>query len=258
MPNQAILETLMARASTRAYTDQMPSEETIATIVRAGQQAPFAMQLCSVILEREGKHPWGAPLAFLICVDLHRMRRIARKRGWEIVANDLYLLLFGLQDAAYMAQNMVIAAEALDLGSCFIGSPPLQAARLAEKHKLPEKVFPMVRLVVGYPAESKRPRPRYPLSVTLFEGAYPQLTDEQIDEAMDVMDAGFLAEDYYRALGAKLDVPEGRPDPFTYQDYSWTEHISRKLQWSPRPDELLRNLRACGFEIGPAAGSASE
>jgi nitroreductase len=32
------------------------------------------------------------------------------------------MLVFGIQDAAYMAENMVIAAESLGLSSCFLGS----------------------------------------------------------------------------------------------------------------------------------------
>jgi hypothetical protein len=36
----------------------------------------------------------------------------------------------------------------------------------------------------------------------------------------------------------------------TYDDYSWTEHISRKTgQWEPSPDRLLEQFAACGFII---------
>ena len=69
MISNPVIDTLMRRASVRAYTDQMPSQERIETIVRAGQQAPFAMQLCSTILTRTGKIPWDAPLNFIICAD---------------------------------------------------------------------------------------------------------------------------------------------------------------------------------------------
>ena len=111
MISNPIIDTLMARASLRAYKQETPSDEVIETIVRAGQQAPFAMQFCSVILERGGKYSWGAPINFIICVDVHKFELIAKRRGWEILMNDITLLLFGIQDAAYLAQNMVIAAE---------------------------------------------------------------------------------------------------------------------------------------------------
>jgi nitroreductase len=244
---------MMARASTRAYTDVVPSPETIDTIVRAGQQAPFAMQMCSIILTRGADLPWKAPLGFLICVDAYRIERIVELRGWETRTCDLGLFIFAVQDAAYMAQNMVIAAEALGLGSCYIGSPPFMAARLAEKHRLPPKVFPLVQLVMGYPAERPPARPRYPLWFACFEDVYPRLSEAEIREAMRVMDEGYLAQDYYKRDQLKLPVPKGRKDPYTFADYSWTEHMARKLQWNPLPDELLENLRRCGFDLTGAA-----
>ena len=68
------IETLMNHRSIRQYTDEIPSNEMIEAIVKAGQQAAFAGQLGSLILSREKtKHPFGAPLYFLVCVDIHRM-----------------------------------------------------------------------------------------------------------------------------------------------------------------------------------------
>ncbi len=71
MLSNPVIDTLMRRASVRKYTDQVPSDEVIETIMRAGQQAPFAMQMCSVVLEREGSIAWDAPLNFVICADAH-------------------------------------------------------------------------------------------------------------------------------------------------------------------------------------------
>jgi len=243
------LDLLMNRASVRAYTDRVPDDETVSTIVRAGQQAPFAHQCCSVILQREGPFTWGAPLRLLVCADAHRIGLVAARRGWERRTNDLQLLLFAVQDAAYLAQNMVIAAESLGLGSCYIGSPVVTAAALRERCALPPKVLPLVGLVLGYPAERPAPRPRYPLAFTLFEERYPELDEDAVTEAMRVMDEGFLAESYYRRLNAMVPLPEGREETFTFDDYSWTEHISRKLQWNPDPADLLAGLRACGFDV---------
>src|SRR5512136_781657 len=104
-----VIQAMMNRKSIRKYTEQMPSEEVIETVVRAGQQAPFASQLCSLLLTRK-KAPFGAPLWFTICVDMHRMELIMAKRGWKVVANNLSMLAFGIQDAALVAENMVMAA----------------------------------------------------------------------------------------------------------------------------------------------------
>ncbi|MEM2336270.1 MAG: nitroreductase family protein [Candidatus Bathyarchaeia archaeon] len=109
------------------------------------------------------------------------------------MTNDLALLFFGIQDAALMAENMVIAARSLGLGSCFLGGAVFQAEKIAEEYHLPKRVFPLVQLVMGYPAEDPPPRPRYPIEFTLFEGKYPELTDEMVSEAMRIMDEGYLA-----------------------------------------------------------------
>ena len=251
MLTNPVIETMLNRRSVRKYTDQAPTDEVIETVVRAGQQAPFASQLCSLQLTRK-KAPFGAPLWFTICVDMHRMELIMAKRGWDVVANDLSMLLFGIQDAALMAENMVIAAESLGMGSCFLGNTPYRAERIQKQYKLPKRVFPLVELVMGYPAEVFPPRPRYPVEFTLFEDRYPDMTDEMIQNAMQIMDEGYLAQGYYRKQKAKIKLEVDREETFSYDDYSWTEHISRKWgQWLSDPKELLDQLERCGFTVKP-------
>ncbi len=162
-----VIQTLLAHRSVRKFTDQKPTDETLHTIVRAGQQAPFASQLYSVLLTRK-KAPYNAPLWFTICVDLYKLERFMTLRGWKIVSNDLSMLFFGLQDAALMAENMVIAGESLGLGSCFLGNTPYQAERIQKKYKLPLRVFPLVELIMGYtgggiPAAAALPAGIHPL-----------------------------------------------------------------------------------------------
>jgi hypothetical protein len=130
---------------------------------------------------------------------------------------------------------------------------PYRAGRIRKQYKLPKRVFPLVELVMGYPAEEYPPRPRYPLEFTLFEDSYPELTDDNIQDAMRVMDEGYLEQDYYRKQKAKIKLEVDREETFTYSDYSWTEHISRKWgQWLSDPKELLGQLEECGFSIDSA------
>lgn len=249
MLTNSVIETLLNRKSVRKYSDQKPNDEVIATVVRAGQQAPFAAQLCSLLLTRK-KAPYGAPLWFTICVDLHRMELIMAKRGWTMVSNDLSMLLFGIQDAALMAENMVIAAESLGMGSCFLGNTPYRAAHIQEQYKLPKRVFPLVELVMGYPAEEFPTRPRYPVAFTLFEDRYPEMTDDMVEDAMRLMDDGYLAQGYYRKQKARIKLEGDRKETFTYDNYSWTEHISRKWgQWLSDPQVLVDQMEKCGFTI---------
>jgi len=251
MKSNPILHIMLDHKSIRKYAVEVPSDEVIRTIVRAGQQAPFASQCYSVLLSKGPKHnPYKAPLLFTICVDSHKFELIMARRNWKLVTNDLSLLLFGIQDAALMAENMVIAGRSLGLGSCFLGHAPYIAEKIAEKYELPRRVFPLVQLVMGYPAEDPPPRPRYPMEFTLFEDKYPKLDQETVLKAMQQMDEGYLAQDYYRKLGAKISLEGDREETFTYDNYSWTEHICRKWgQWHPDPKALLEQFEKRGFHI---------
>ena len=252
MITNPIIEAMLNRKSIRKYKDESPSDEVIETIIRAGQQAPFAAQLCSVLLKRnKEKLPYGAPLLFTICVDIHKMETIMARRNWKYITNDYFSLLLGIQDAVLMAENMVIAAESLGLGSCFLGNIPNRADWVVKEYNLPKRVFPIVELIMGYPDEDPPTRPRYPMEYVLFEDRYPEFSEETVTEAMRVMDEGYRAQGYYRDSNLKLELEDDREETFTFDNYSWTEHISRKWgQWLPSPDKLIEQFRKCGFKIG--------
>jgi hypothetical protein len=64
------------------------------------------------------------------------------------------------------------------------------------------------------------------------------------------MDDGYLAQDYYRSAGVMIPVQGDRQETFTFDDYSWTEHISRKAgQWHASAHEILSQMAQCGFKI---------
>jgi nitroreductase len=250
MLNNPVIEAMLRRKSIRSYTDEVPSDEVLETIVRAGQQAPFASQLGSLLFTRDQENnPFKAPLYFIVCVDAHKWERIMARRGWEMIAEDLLLLLLGMQDAALMAENMVIAAESLGLGSCFLGAVPYHAEEIIEKFKLPPRVFPMVGLVMGYPADDPPPRPRYPLEFVIFEDQYPEFDEELVQRSMDIMDEGYRAQDYYRNLKAMIPLKGERQETFSYETYGWTEHICRKWGQNLFPRDLLARFERCGFDI---------
>jgi len=252
MKNNLVIQTMLEHKSIRRYEEDVPSDEVIETIVRAGQQAPFASQAYSVLLSRDIKrNPFKAPLLFTICVDYHKFELIMAKRDWKPLTNDLTLIFFGIQDATLMAENMVVAGRSLGLGSCFLGSAMFRAGKIAEEYHLPKRVFPLVQLAMGYPAENPSPRPRYPMEFTLFEDKYPELDDRKVTKAMKTMDEGYLKQGYYRKQNAKIQLEaKERKDAFTYDNYSWTEHICRKWgQWYPEPKELLKQLEKRGFKL---------
>lgn len=255
MTINSVVDGLRARKSVRKYKPDPVPDQTLETILRAGQQAPFASQLYSVLRYKRKRAPFGAPVWLAVCADCHKLELFMKERGWEVRTNDLSLLLFAVQDASYAAQNIVTAAESLGLGSCFLGAVSMEPGRIravARDFKLPPRVLPVVELVLGYPDEDRPPRPRYPLDFAYFVGTYPELGPDRVRAAMRVMDEGYLAQDYYARMKAKLPLEDGRPETFTYKDYSWTEHISRKWgQWATDPSGMLEALAERGFHLGP-------
>lgn len=251
MLHNPVIDTLLQRKSIRHFTDVQPSDEILETVVRAGQQAPFAYQLCSLLLSRHAEdNPFNAPWYFIVCVDAHRFEQIMARRGWQMGSNDLSLMLIGIQDAALMAENLVTAAESLGLGSCFLGGVPYYARQIIQDFGLPTRVFPLVGLAMGYPTTNPPVRPRFPLQFTLFEDRYPDLTEEMIQQAMKVMDEGYLSQNYYRKANYIIPLEDGRPEQFDFNNYSWTEHISRKLgQWQKSPKLILQAFEQCDFHI---------
>ena len=251
MKSNPVIKAMLEHKSIRKYKARIPSAELVRTVVRVGQQAPFASQFYSVLLSRNRvRHPYRAPLLFTICVDVHKFELIMARRRWKLVSNDLTLLLFGIEDALLMTENMILAGESLGLGSCLLGFSMYNAERIAAEYRLPDKVFPIVQLVMGYPDEDPPPRPRYPLDFTLFEGRYPDLGDAEVLSAMKEMDDGYLRQDYYRGMRAKIPLEEGR-ETYGYDSYSWTEHICRKWgQWHPDAAEILLQLEKRGFDVG--------
>ena len=239
---------MLKHRSIRSYTDQTPTTEQIDMILKAGQQAAFAGQLGSVIISKDKKkNPFGAPLYFVICVDINRMEKVMQKRGWEMKSCDSSMLLFGMQDASYLAQNLVLAAESLGLGTCYLGFVPFQTDANLKRFNLPPRVFPMVGISVGYPKENPPVLPRYPQGFACFEEKYPDFTDEQISIAMDKMDEGYLAQNYYND-GKLMIKLENKAETYDAKTYSWTEHISRKWgQWLDDENEMKDMMKEYGF-----------
>jgi nitroreductase len=251
MQTNPTIDFMLNRKSIRKYKSEPPSDDILEAIVRAGQQAPFAYQTCSLIFCRESKkHPYKAPWMFTLCVDSLKFEKIMAKRGWKMTMNNLAYLLLALQDAAYVAENMVIAADSLGLGSCFIGAAPFEAEKIAEEYDLPKRVFPLVQLVMGYPDENPPPRPRFPLDYFLFEGKYPEFSEDQINTAIKVMDEGYKSQDYYKAINFMIPLDGVKEEKYDFETYSWTEHISRKLGlWLADPNSILEQMKKRGFEI---------
>lgn len=90
-----------------------------------------------------------------------------------------------MSDACIAAQNAVIAAESLGLGSCYIGDILENCELHREMLNLPECVVPACMLVFGYPTEAQKARrkpARFEEKYIVHENGYRDLTDAELRE----------------------------------------------------------------------------
>lgn len=242
MIQNEVINVLMSRRSIRRYQDRPVTEEQVYTIVRAGQRAPAAGEFCSVVWirseekrkELESLLPSfpickKVPIALVICVDFNKIEKVVQLGGRQIRHDKLLLFRGAIIDAALVAENMVIAAESLGLGSVFQGGVARVMDDLAPLLKLPAGVFPVVGLCIGYPAEDPPLRVRVPFEYFVFEDEYRELDEEDIDKLVEHMDRGRLKERYHAKYG---QIPTQDDLSMIKQRYGWAEHYSRK--WGTR------------------------
>ncbi|MFW9832310.1 MAG: nitroreductase family protein [Candidatus Thorarchaeota archaeon] len=258
--SQNLFEIIQNRRSLRQFLDKPISDETLKQILTAGFRAPFAAQLCSVIytcdskkikqLSRIGVYPTTQVLMFFL-IDLYRLEKIMNQRGHVYNFDDAFALWLGLQDVSLVVENLILAAEAINLGSVLLGAVPHFADQIAEIFKIPNRAFPVVGLCLGYPDphEHTEIRPRYPLTFSVYKDKYRDSTNAELLSAMNVMDQGYLAQNYYRERNAKIPLKTGA-DKIDYDTYSWCEHISRKfIHGGYSKTRLLEILRKHGFKF---------
>ena len=122
-----VLEAIHTRRSVRKYLDKPVEWDKIGTILDAGRMAPTAGNLqpyrfivvndpgkIKLIAEACSQQYWieGAPVLILIVIWLKKVKEFYGERGVDVYA---------VQDAAVAAQNMMLAAHSLGIGSCQIG-----------------------------------------------------------------------------------------------------------------------------------------
>lgn len=187
-----VIRLLRSHRSIRKFTDQPVSDTLINEIVLCGQAAATSsnIQATTVIRVRDsGKRDKLAELAggqryvasagaFLVfCADLHRPQLACEMQGGHFSEGMTEHFLIASVDVALMAQNCVIAAESVGLGICYIGGIRNNPQAISELLELPDQVYPLFGLCLGYPDQNPDVKPRLPLSVILKEERYDETDD---------------------------------------------------------------------------------
>lgn len=153
------LETIMTRKSVRNFTDRAITDEEMETILKAGMSGPSCVnardwsfvvtrdsELLKKMADANGRPAdplRGAALGILVLGDLERAFK---------PAPDYWII-----DGSIAAQNMILAAHAMGIGSVWLGTYP-QMERVEAQRKLfglPDTVIPHSIIAFGYPDSSK-------------------------------------------------------------------------------------------------------
>lgn len=184
--------------------------------------------------------PWikDAPVFLVFCGNNRRIRQIGEWRGKTFANDHLDHFMNAAVDAGIVMTTFIRAAEAVGLGACPISAVrnhPHEVSRLLE---LPEWVFPVAGLCVGYPAAAGRISARLPLDVTVHVDRYDETN---LKEKIDAYDR---RRDTLQPYRKQRHAPRYGAAEF----YGWSEDKARQYAVPERAD-FGAFIRAKGFSL---------
>lgn len=105
-------------------------------------------------------------------VDMYRNSKLAKENGVENVGDNVDCFIQGFKDALIAAQNMVIAAESLGIGTVYFGSISNDVQKISDILNLPTLTYPIVAVGLGYEDQNPGLKPRLPKNIQVFEDEY--------------------------------------------------------------------------------------
>jgi len=194
-PNET-LRLLHQRGSCRHFKDEEIPEDVLDLLLGAAVNAPSGGNLQSFNMVKieeperreklmkicgNQKFIGEAPLNLVICLDQRRSMRWAELDCAPFTAlNQIRSFLMGVQLTGIVGQAVCVAADALGLGSCYVGTALARAGEISEFLELPRGVFPGVLISIGYPAEKLTMRRKHRLSTLLHDERHRDLPDDEL------------------------------------------------------------------------------
>lgn len=161
-----ILEAIKTRRSCRSFKSEQIKDEELTAVLEAGTYAPTSR---------------GMQSPYIVAVQNEALRRVLGEMNARIMGTNsnpyydaqTYILVFApekannpVQDASLVLENMMLAAHALGLGSCWIHREREMFAseegqKLMDEWGLPVGLMGVGALAIGYPADMPgQPKPR--------------------------------------------------------------------------------------------------
>jgi nitroreductase len=185
-----LMEAIYQRRAVRSYTDQAVEKSTVMELLQAARLAPSAAnqqpwafavirgrQRLDEYSERAKQHM----LATLPqSIALHRRSDQLTNAGYNVFHHAGTLIVIYAKPAQYepnedcclAAQNLLLAAHGMGLGSCPIGfvRPWLNLDEIKNEFGIPLNYTAVMPVVIGWPAGKTEPTPRIELEVIFWDG----------------------------------------------------------------------------------------
>ncbi|MNN06727.1 FMN reductase [NAD(P)H] [compost metagenome] len=218
-----VINVISNRMSLRKYEEKKISKEHLDIIIESAMRAPTAgnmMMYSVIIVEDEEKkkkisktcddQPFiaKAPTVLLFLADMQRwydyfdysnVKDYCERNNKKYAGPGEGDFVLAIEDTMIAAQNAVIAAESLGIGSCYIGDIIENYEIHKEMFNLPKWVVPVGMLCMGYyPGNYNRIiQPRFDRKYIVFNEEYNRLKDE--DFADMFKDKKVAKENIYKA-----------------------------------------------------------
>lgn len=184
------------RRSVRKYAARPVEEGLLRSLLEEAErtQTMGNLQLYSVVVTRSDEmkrrlapchfnQPMvtGAPVVLTFCADYHRTSEWCRCRQADPGYDNFLSFLNAATDALLYCQTFCTLAEAAGLGLCFLGTTVYRPQDIIDTLRLPQLVFPVATITLGWPDEAPAQTDRLPLSAILHEETYQPVTPQTVD-----------------------------------------------------------------------------
>ncbi|WP_432470471.1 oxygen-insensitive NADPH nitroreductase [Amphritea sp. HPY] len=240
-----IIDLIKEHRSIRKFTEQEIPDNTVSELILAGQSAATSsfIQACTVIQVKDTRnreliaamagnqsYVSSAPVFLVFCADFHRLSLCSKKHKQDMLSGFTEQLITATVDTSLFAQNTVIAAESLGLGSVYIGGIRNDPHAVSKLLELPENVYPVFGLCLGYPDQNPEIKPRLPLELIFKQEKYSSVKDNQL-----INDYDEVTLKYYKTRNENNKI-----EP-------WSKQMSAMLSKESRP-HMKNFLEQQGFK----------
>ena len=245
------MKTLLAKhRSIRKFRSEPIAPEVLQDMLEAASRASTCgnMQLYSLIVTqsrelREALAPChfnqpmvkGAPVVLTFCADFRRFCKWCEQRKAVPGYDNLMSFMNAAMDTLLVAQTFCTLAEEAGLGICYLGTTTYNPQMIIDTLQLPELVFPLTTITVGYPDSIPAQVDRLPLEAAVHQETYHDYTSEDIDKLYAYKES--LPEN-------KQFIEENQKETLAqvFTDIRYTKKDNEFMS-----DNLLKVLRQQGF-----------